>query len=714
MYKTLKYSLGDDGIAVVVIDVPNSSANVIGTDMDQDFQTLVEHIKSDAAVRGVVITSAKSDFMAGADLKSIVAGFSRTVSAAEAYAFATAFSSKLRALETCGKPVVAAINGLALGGGLELALSCHYRVMASNPKAIIGLPEVTLGLIPGAGGTQRLPRLIGLLAAIPLILKGTTLNAEKALQAGVVNEVVEPEQLLAAAKRWILAGGAGVQPWDKKGFQIPGGSGFGDAALGEFFNMATTAVARETNRNFPAPLAALVAITHGAAVPMDAGLDIEAVEFAKLICNPIAVNLIRTMFVSKGELEKLKARPAGIEPASLKTIGVIGAGLMGGGVTQVTAQAGLQVVMIDASQTQADAGKQRIADAQTKLVQKGRTTQEKADALLGRITATADYALLKDCDLVVEAVFEDPGVKAEVFKKLQAVLRPDAIIASNTSAIPITKLAESIANPERFIGLHFFSPVDRMPLLEIIRGANTSDKTLAHALDYTRLLRKTPIVVHDGPGFFTTRTIGAYIGEAICMVGEGVSPVFIDNCAKAAGYPVGPLQMVDELTLELSIHANSAQRVLAGDNWVEPRSFRVLEKLCVELARKGRRYGAGFYDYIDGNRVPWAGIAEVYPRTEADIQEVKNRMLFAETLEAANAFEQGIVTDPAEGDVGALIGIGFPAYTGGPFALMDTMGAAEFVATCDSLADKYGERFRPGAWLRERARTGECFYPRSA
>ncbi|MET0377669.1 MAG: 3-hydroxyacyl-CoA dehydrogenase NAD-binding domain-containing protein, partial [Spongiibacteraceae bacterium] len=410
------------------------------------------------------------------------------------------------------------------------------------------------------------------------------------------------------------------------------------------------------------------------------------------------------------------ARPANVEPAQIKTIGVIGAGLMGGGVAQVSAQAGLNVVMIDANQAQADAGKQRLADAQAKLVAKGRTTQEKVDAFLARITPTADYALLKDCDLVVEAVFEDPGVKAEVFKKIQAVIRPDAIIASNTSAIPITKLAETVENPERFIGLHFFSPVDRMALLEVIKGQKTSERTLAHALDYAKLLRKTPIVVNDGPGFFTTRTIGAYIGEAIAMVGEGISPVLIDNCAKAAGYPVGPLQMIDELTLELSYHAQNSQHELFGDAWQEPVSYAVLKKFCIELDRRGRRYGAGFYDYVEGKRVPWKGLSEVFPSKfgEVNAEVVKNRMLFAEAMEAVRAFEEGIITDPAEGDVGALIGIGFPAYTGGPFALIDTVGVAHFVATCDDLADKYGDRYRPSAWLRDRAAKGVRFYPRKA
>ena len=398
-------------------------------------------------MRGVVITSAKSDFMSGGDLKELSGRLSSDLSMEEANAIATLFGPPIRALETCGKPIVAAINGTALGGGLELALACHYRVLAKNPKAKIGLPEVSIGLLPGAGGTQRLPRLIGIQAATPLILQGTQLNAETALAMGIVNELVEPDQLLAAAKKWILNGGEGVQPWDKKGFKVPGGAGFADAGLGDFFNMAATLVAKETSRNLPGPIGALNAIAQGTAVSIDAGLEIEKVEFTKLLLDPVAGNMVRSLFVSKGELEKLKARPAGIEPAQLKTVGVIGAGLMGGGVAQVSAQAGLNVVLIDATLEKAQAGKQRLADAQAKLLAKGRTTQEKIDALLARITPAADYATLKDCDLVVEAVFEDPNVKAEVFKKLQAVLRPDAIIASNTSALPITQLAQTVDDP---------------------------------------------------------------------------------------------------------------------------------------------------------------------------------------------------------------------------------------------------------------------------
>jgi 3-hydroxyacyl-CoA dehydrogenase/enoyl-CoA hydratase/3-hydroxybutyryl-CoA epimerase len=714
MYRNFKYSLGDDGIAIVTLDVPGTSANVLDLTMADDFKALIANIKADDKVRGVVITSAKNDFMAGGDLKGMAVGFNRDIPVEEAYDMGAIFSKQLRALETCGKPIAAAINGPAMGGGLELPLACHYRVVANVPKAIVGLPECTLGLMPGAGGTQRLPRLIGIRNAVPLILKGTPLSPQDALKAGVVHAVVEADQIIAAAKKWILDGGEPVQPWDKKGYKIPGGSGFADASLGEFFNLAATTVARETNRNLPAPIGALTAIAHGTAVPIEAGLHIEAVEFGKLARDPVAVSMVRTLFVSKGELEKLKARPAGIEPAQLKTIGVIGAGLMGGGIAQASAKAGLNVVMIDATIEQAQAGKQRLADAQAKLLAKGRTTQDKIDALLARITPAADYAQLKDCDLVVEAVFEEPGVKATVFKKLQAVLRPDAIIASNTSGIPITTLAKNLDDPSRFIGLHFFSPVDRMALIEIIRGEKTTDKTLAHSLDFIKLLRKTPIVVNDGPGFYTTRTIGAYVNEAVGMIGEGISPVFIDNCAKAAGYPVGPLQMIDELTLDLSYHAIKSQQEVLGDAWEPPCQWPVLMKFYDELGRKGRRYGSGFYDYVDGKRVPFKGVTDIYPPIEADREEVKKRMLFAEALEACRAMEEGKITDPAEGDVGAVIGIGFPVYTGGPFALIDSVGIDKFVAQCDVFADKYGKRFRASAWLRERAAKGLRFYPRQA
>ncbi|MES2258459.1 MAG: 3-hydroxyacyl-CoA dehydrogenase NAD-binding domain-containing protein [Pseudomonadota bacterium] len=710
MFTTLNYEVGDDGVAVITIDVPGSSANVMTPAFRDDLAAAIDKVAADSAVKGAVITSAKADFMAGGDLKAMVEQFSIPMSKEEAFGIATLMSPLLRKLETCGKPFVAAINGPAMGGGLELALACHARVALDDAKVQMALPEATLGLIPGAGGTQRLPRLIGVQKALPILLKGTRIGAKQALELGIVSSTVAAG--LVSAAREQVAGTNPVQPWDRKGYQVPGGASFFDADLGATYNLTATSIAKDTNRNYPAPIALLTVVARGAFLPMDAALHLESCHFAKLVLDPVARNMVRTSFVSKGELDKLARRPKDIVPASLAQIGVIGAGLMGAGVAQVCATAGLDVVMIDATVEQAQAGKQRLADGYAKLIQRGRMQQDKADAILARITPAADYAQLANCDLVVEAVFEDRKVKGDVFRKLQEVLRPDAIIASNTSSLPITGLAEGVSNPERFIGLHFFSPVDRMPLVEVVTGVQTSQRTLAHALDLIKALRKTPIVVKDARGFFTTRVISAYLTESVSMLAEGVKPALIDNAARLAGMPIGPLSLIDELTLELGYNAMNQEKADLGDAWKEPPGYPVQKKF-VELDRRGRRYGAGFYDYADGKKTLWAGLDAVYPpaAVQPSVEELKQRMLYIQSLEAARCFEEGVIADPAEGDVGSVLGIAFPAYTGGVFSLIDTVGIKVFVQRCDSLADRFGERYRPSAWLKARAASGENFYP---
>ena len=713
MFKTFHYSVDADGVALITMDIPGASANVISNECRDELDAAIVQIAGDSAIKGAIITSAKNDFMAGGDLKFMVAQFSVPMTPEQALGHAKSFAPMLRRLETCGKPFVAAINGPAMGGGLELALACHHRIAADGPKVMLGLPEVTLGLMPGAGGTQRLPRLIGIAKALPIILKGAPLSAAAALEKGVVQEVVPAANLVAAAKAWVLEKGDPVQPWDKKGFAVPGGAGFANEALGNLFNFTATSIAKETNRNLPAPIGALTAIARGTIVPFDAGMHIEACQFAKLVLDPTAVNMVRAMFVNKSELDKLVNRPKGIAPAKLATIGIIGAGLMGVGVAQVSGQAGLNVVMLDASAEQAAAAKQRLADSFAKLIAKGRMKQDKADAILAKIKTTGDYADLADCDLVVEAVFENVDVKQAVFKKAIAAMRPDAILASNTSTLPITDLGQVVENPGRFIGLHFFSPVDRMALVEVIVGQQTSPETLAHALDYIKLLRKTPIIVKDSRGFFTTRVIGAYITEAFSMVGQGISPAMVDNVAKMAGYPVGPIAMMDDIGMENAFKAEKEAQQALGDAWKEPAGAHVIKMLCETLDRKGRRHGKGSYDYANDKRIPWAGLKEIYPpMTELpSVEELKQRLMYAEALEALHCMEEGVLSDPAEGDVGSILGIGFPSYTGGVFSLVDTVGLPKFVVACDKLADKWGERFRPSAWLRERAAKGERFYP---
>lgn len=709
MFKTLQYGVGDDGVAVVTINCPGN-ANTINDDFRNDFAACIREFSGDEKVKGVVITSAKKDFVAGGDLKDMVEMFSRRMSAEEAYALATIFSPLLRQLETCGKPVAAAINGSALGGGLEIALACHYRVVADESRILLGLPEVTLGLMPGAGGSQRLPRLIGIASALPFMLQGRPVAPAKALELGIVQQVVPAAELLQAAKNWVLSQPEATQPWDRKGFVIPGGAGFADADLGGLYNFNATSIANSTARNLPAPIALLTAVARGTCVPFDAGLHIEACHFAKLVLDPVARNMVRTLFVNKGELDKLQRRPANVEPAVLNKIGVLGAGLMGAGIAQVAAQAGLSVVMLDASFEKASAGKDGIATGFAKLIAKGKMVQEKADAILARIQPTSAYEDLADCDLVVEAVFEDAAVKAAVFEQAQVVLKRSAILASNTSALPITDLAANLQQPERFIGLHFFSPVDRMPLVEVVVGQQTSDTTLAQALDFVRLLRKTPIVVKDSRGFFTSRVISSYLKEAFQMVVDGVSPVLIDNVARQAGFAMGPLALMDDIGLENGYRNALMERELLGE---EPVGFALQHTLCAELKRSGRRVGQGIYDYVDGKRVPWKNIREHFPvaAQQPEPLQVKQRLLCIQTLEAARCFEEGVVQTAAEGDVGSVLGIGFPAYTGGVFSYIDTMGWPKFVATCDQLADTVAERFRPTAWMRQQAARQLPFYP---
>lgn len=711
-YTTFRFELGDDGIALVTLDVPGSNANVIGDALSADLDHLIHRVKDDAAIKGVILTSAKSDFMAGGDLKAMVTLFSKPMSADDAYAIATSFQPLLRRLETSGKPWAAAINGPAMGGGMELALACHYRVAADDPKVQLGLPEATLALMPGAGGTQRLPRLIGVAKALPLLLKGTRLGAQQAREAGLVHAVAAPDHLIDTARQWLLESGDAVQPWDKKGFQIPGGGGI-TLELGQLYNLTATQIARDTNHNQPAPIALLNAVARGTAVPIDAGLEIEACYFAQLVLNPVARNTVRTMFVHKGDIDKLVRRPQGVPVARYSRIGIVGAGLMGLGLAQSAGAVGADVVLIDATLAQAEAAKARLSADFAKRVAKGRMKQDKADAILARIQPTGDYSALAECELVIEAVFEDLNVKREVFRNAAKAMKAGAILASNTSTLPITDLAQGLAHPDRFIGMHFFSPVDRMPLVEVIVGKGTSDTTLAEALDFVKLLRKTPIIVNDSRGFFTTRVISAYIQEAFAMVGEGLAPALIDNAAKLAGYPVGPLAMMDDLGMDNGYKAALAERDAVGAAWQPGAGFKINEMMVTTLNRRGRRFGAGFYDYDNDRRLPSATLAATFPLQgkAPSIDVIKQRMLYIEALEAARCMEEGVIADPAEGDVGSVLGIGYPGYTGGVFSLIDTVGPRHFVDACDRLADRFGERYRPSAWLRERAQRNALFFP---
>ena len=710
----LTLEVDEQGIATISFDVPGKSMNVLSAAVLADFAAAIEQAVADAAVRGILITSAKPGFVPGADLTELVQQFERKRELPQAVADNAPFSKLLRRLETCGKPVAAAINGIALGGGLEICLACHYRVLADDPKAQIGLPEVKVGLLPGGGGTQRLPRLMGLEKALPLLLEGNSLKPAEALKLKVVHEVVPREQLVEAARRWLLGTPTAQQPWDLNGYQVPGGANIALPAIGTLFTVATARVARATLHNYPAPIAILSAVFEGVQLPIDRGLAIEIKYFAKLVTGAVARNLIRTMFINKGLADKLDRRPADVPKSSVRKLGVLGAGMMGAGIAYVAAQAGIEVVLLDATAEQAEKGKAYSASQLRKDVEKGRSTQDKADAILARIRPTADYAQLEGCDLVVEAVFENRAVKADVTQKAEAVIPKTAVFASNTSTLPITGLAAASKRPKQFIGIHFFSPVDRMPLVEVIVGKKTSDETLAKALDFVGQLCKTPIVVNDSRNFYTSRVFGMFCHEGRALLKEGVDPALIENAARAAGMPVGPLAVADEVSLELQWSVLLQNREDLGDKFDEPVALDVLQRFVVELGRTGRKSGGGFYEYpAGGKKFLWPGLAQQYPRAavQPSVEEVRKRLMYIQALETARCLEEGVVTSVAEADLGAVLGWGFPAWTGGTISFIDTIGLPAFVKECQRLAKVYGPRFKPPRGLVERAKRGEAYHP---
>jgi 3-hydroxyacyl-CoA dehydrogenase / enoyl-CoA hydratase / 3-hydroxybutyryl-CoA epimerase len=708
MTENIKYSVDQDGIALLVVDIPNRPMNVLTPEFLAELEQTVGKLAGDDAVKGAVIASGKSSFIAGADLKDLVGVFSQGQGATEIYEFARSFSILFRKLETCGKPLVAAINGTALGGGLELCLACHHRVALDNPKAKLGLPEVQVGLLPGAGGTQRLPRMIGIEKALPLMAEGTHLDPAGAHALGIVEQLAADEQeLLAKARQWILEHGDPVQPWDKKGFRFPGGAGASRPATAQTFMVGTALVAQKTMHNYPAPIAILSCVYEGSLVPIDKGLEIESQYFVELLTGPVARNMIRTLFLDKGAADKLVRRPKGIDEARVRKLGVLGAGMMGAGIAYVSASAGIEVVLLDTDQENAERGKGYSRGLLEKRVGRGKMAPAQAEQVLGRILPTTSYADLAGCDLVIEAVFEDREIKRGVTQQTEAVIPETAIFASNTSTLPITGLAEASKRHESFIGIHFFSPVDKMPLVEIIVGKRTGETAIARALDYVKQIRKTPIVVNDSRGFYTSRVFGTYVKEGIAMLAEGVRPALIENAAKLAGMPVGPLAVSDEVSLELSYKIMTQTRKDLGDDYRPHPADAVITRFHDELKRLGKRFGAGFYDYPEGGRKHlWPGLADIYPPAaeQPDVEAVKQRLLYIQSLETARCLEEGVVTDPADADVGSIFGWGFPPWTGGTASLVDTVGMAAFVTACDRMADAVGEHYRASEWLRSRER----------
>ncbi|MGE0563766.1 MAG: 3-hydroxyacyl-CoA dehydrogenase NAD-binding domain-containing protein [Pseudolabrys sp.] len=718
-----------DGIALVTWNSPGKSMNVIDMDVIEELGGIVEKLAGDASVKGAVVTSGKDTFCAGADLtmlEKLVGAFAHMekqqgaeAAAATLFEESRKLSQLYRRIETCGKPWVAAINGTALGGGFELALACHHRIAAQNPKTRVGLPEIKVGLFPGAGGTQRVARMLAPADAMQMLLKGDQLKLDRAKGMKLVDNVVAPDDLIKTAKEWIKAGGKAKAPWDIDGFKLPGGPVYSKAGM-MVFPPANAIYRRETYDNYPAARALLQVIYEGLQLPMDLALRVESRWFAKILRSPEAAAMIRTLFVSMQELNKGARRPAGVPATKLKKIGVLGAGFMGMGISHVSALAGLDVVVIDRDQEAADKGKAALHKQLSDRVAKGRMKGDERDALLAKITPAADYAALKDCDLIVEAVFEDRKVKAEAFEKAKAAIGKDVVFASNTSTLPITSLAESFGDAGRFIGIHFFSPVDRMLLVEIILGKKTGDKALAAALDFVRVIRKTPIVVNDSRGFYANRCVLNYIQEGHLMLLEGIPAAMIENAARMAGMPVGPLSLNDETGLDLGLRILRATEADLGKGIIPPAQMKLAEDMVEKNGRMGRKNGKGFYDYPQGGpKRLWPGLADLQPKQLSrdeidalDVEELKQRFLVTQALEAARTVEDGVVTDVREADVGSILGFGFAPYSGGTLSYIDMMGTAAFVALCKTLEKKHGKRFAPNKLLIDMAASDERFYQR--
>jgi 3-hydroxyacyl-CoA dehydrogenase/enoyl-CoA hydratase/3-hydroxybutyryl-CoA epimerase len=710
-----------DGVAIITWDMPGRSMNVMTRDSMQELNGLIDAALADDAVTGIVITSGKRDFAGGMDLNTLatIRDEAGDEPAKALFDFTMAGHHMLRKIERAGmdernkggKPIAAALPGTALGIGLELPLACHRIFAADNASAKIGLPEIQVGIFPGAGGTTRLVRKLGAMAASPLLLEGKLNDPKKAKAAGVIDEVVDDP--VAAAKDWVLSGPAIVKPWDEKGYKMPGGAPYHPAGFMTFVG-ASAMVNGRTKGVYPAAKALLSAVYEGAQVPFDTALRIEARWFTNVLMNPSSANMIRSLFVNKEALEKGANRPE-VPDQRVQKLGVLGAGMMGAGITLVAAMAGIEVVLVDQSAEAAEKGKAHTADYMDKGIKRGKATEDGKQAALDLITATDDYTALAGCDLIVEAVFEDMGIKAEVTKKVLDVVGADCIFASNTSTLPITELAGASDRPDQFIGIHFFSPVEKMALVEIIKGRETGDRAVAKALDFVRQIRKTPIVVNDARFFYANRCIIPYINEGIRMVREGVAPPLIENAAKLVGMPLGPLQLTDETSIDLGVKIAKATRAAMGDAYPDAEVDEVLFWMEAE-GRLGRKANAGFYAYDDSGKRQglWAGLGEKYAPAadQPDLTDVQHRLLFAQVLEAVRALEEGVLEDIREGDVGAILGWGFAPWSGGPFGWLDMLGAPYAAERCDQLAAQFGDRFACPALLREMAETGQSFYGR--
>jgi 3-hydroxyacyl-CoA dehydrogenase/enoyl-CoA hydratase/3-hydroxybutyryl-CoA epimerase len=705
---TIKWEQDDDGIVLLTLDDPTGSANVMNDHYKQSMHNTVERLVAEKdSITGVVITSAKKTFFAGGDLKSMIN--TGPDDAPAVFENVEEIKADLRKLETLGKPIVAAINGAALGGGLEIALATHHRIAADVKGSVIGLPEVTLGLLPGGGGVTRTVRMFGIQKAFMEVLsQGTRFKPAKAKETGLVDELVgSVEELVPAAKAWIKANPeAHTQPWDQKGYKMPGGTPSSPGLASILPSFPALLKKQLKGAPMPAPRAILDAAVEGAQVDFESASRIESRYFVSLVTGQVAKNMIQAFFLDLQTINGGGSRPDGIAKQEIKKIGVLGAGMMGAGIAYVSAKAGFDVVLKDVSAEAAAKGKGYSEKIEAKALERGRTTQERSDALLARITPTGDAADLKGVDFVVEAVFENQDLKHKVFQEIEDIVEPNALLGSNTSTLPITGLATGVKRQEDFIGIHFFSPVDKMPLVEIIKGEKTSDEALARVFDYTLAIGKTPIVVNDSRGFFTSRVIGTFVNEALAMLGEGVEPASIERAGGIAGYPAPPLQLSDELNLELmkKIATETRKGAEAAGGTYEPHPAEAVVDKMIEIGRPSRLKGAGFYSYVDGKRTGlWPGLRETFESGKADIplQDMIDRMLFAEAIETQKCLDEGVLTSTADANIGSIMGIGYPPYTGGSAQYIvgyegaHGRGKEAFVARARELAERYGDRFTP-------------------
>lgn len=719
----------EEGVAILTWNDQDRPMNVLSGDALAELGHGVERAVADDDVKGIILTSGKPGiFVAGGDLQQIEQLGSGSIDAAALLERTSAVLDQLRRMETCGKPVVAALNGVTLGGGYEIALACHRRILVDERHALVGLPEAGLGLMPGAGGTQRLPRLIGVQGALGLIMRGAQLDAQEARSKGLVDELVEPEELIPAAKKWIDEVGTATQPWDDKRYEVPGG-GSGSVTFAQTMMGSNAMTHANTYGNMPSQKAILQAVYEGLGLPMDRAGKVETRQFIRVLRDPTARSMLRTLFFSLQACQKGARRPKDVPRFDVKKVGVLGAGLMGQGIAHVSAKAGIDVVLVDRDLASAQRGKDMVAKTLDRRLQKGRTTPDRIEAILDRIHPTEDYDALKGCDVVVEAVFEDRDLKAKVTRAADERLGDEAIFASNTSGLPITELAKASSRPRSFIGLHFFSPVERMQMVEIVVGEETSQETLAKAWDYILKIKKAGIVVNDSPGFYTSRVFGTFISEGNHLLVEGVKPSLIENAAKAVGMPMPPLGISDQVGLgtmyKVAKQAEKDARA-AGKSWQPSPAQAIIASLIEDHDRWGAhpppkedgtpRKPGGFYDYHETGKRLWPELGSAMSRwiepigEQPDPDVLRRRYLFVQCLEAVRCLEEGVITDVRDGDVGVIMAVGFPAFTGGPFTYIDNYGVAAFVRDAEALSTRCGERFEPPRILRQMAADGRTFY----